>query len=265
MAVVRAVGDLQGGVARRDLENHLGRLGRGVVFREAAAVDGAAEGPAFDGDGGVADGGVRLGHNATAGTCGLDVVAAYHGALGRVGCVLNDPVFNDERRVAVDDGALARIVRLAAGDNVFGLDGLDGHLRVADGGFMLLVGEARGLLDVVAADDFINLCLVGEINGQVARGPSVIEVGLIGDLTRVMPPAADDLGIFPDLFSLSVDGECGTLACDASLAVLLMGRRCGRTGSEKSADTARDDCFLHVSSEILGERNTMSCFHNRKS
>ena len=93
-----------------------------------AAVDGDAAAPAatdraagclgddraaVDGDGGVAAGGVRLGDHAGAGTWGRDVVSAYHGALGRVGFVLNDPVFNNERRVSVDDGAFARIVRLA--------------------------------------------------------------------------------------------------------------------------------------------------------
>ena len=68
MAVVRAAIDLQGGVAGRELEQHVGRFHVSIVFGEAAAVDGTAEGAAVDGDGGVADGGVRLGDHAGVGT-----------------------------------------------------------------------------------------------------------------------------------------------------------------------------------------------------
>ena len=192
MAVVRAAVDLQGGVARHELEFHALRVGMRIVFSEAAAVDGTAEGAAVDGDGGVADGGVRLGDPAGSVIRRLDVVAAYHGALGRGNAQLNDAVLNDERRVAVGDGALACIVRLAARDNVFGLHVLDGHLGVADGGRVLLI-KCIARLEIVAADDFINLRIIGQGDGQVARVPCMIEVGLSGDLTHIMPPAADDL------------------------------------------------------------------------
>ena len=114
---------------------------------------------------------------------------------------------------------------------------------------MRLVGEARGLLDVVPAHDFIDLFFVGEINGQVARGTCMIEIGLSGNQIRVMPPTADELALIRDVLSLSVDGEGGTFTGDASLAVLFMGRRCGCPCSEKRADTARDYSLLHVSSE----------------
>ena len=125
---------------------------------------------------------------------------------------------------------------------------------------MRLVGEALGLLDVVPAHDFIDLFFVGEINGQVARGTCMIEIGLSGNQIRVMPPTADELALIRDVLSLSVDGEGGTFTGDASLAVLFMGRRCGCPCSEKRADTARDDSLLHVSSEILVERNWKSFF-----
>lgn len=68
MAVVPAAIDLQGGVAGRELELHVGRIHVSIVFGEAAAVDGALDGSAVDGDGSVADSGVRLGDHAGAGT-----------------------------------------------------------------------------------------------------------------------------------------------------------------------------------------------------
>ena len=125
---------------------------------------------------------------------------------------------------------------------------------------MRLVGEARGLLDVVPAHDFIDLFFVGEINGQVARGTCMIEIGLSGNLIRVMPPTADELALIRDFLSLSVDGEGGTFPRDAHLVAQRMGRSYGCTCSEKRADTARDDSLLHVSSEILVERNWKSFF-----
>ena len=130
---------------------------------------------------------------------------------------------------------------------------------------MRLVGEALGLLDVVPAHDFIDLCIVGEINGQVARGTCMIEIGLSGNLIRVMPPTADELALIRDFLSLSVDGEGGTFPRDAHLVAQRMGRSYGCTCSEKRADTARDDSLLHVSSDILFERNWKSFFNDRKS